>query len=65
VSEATDKITADLATVHQIALRPLARNPLLAVVLEQAAALQELATWAGAARQLVADGAAEPEEDAP
>lgn len=50
----TRDILADLPNVRQLALRPLARIPLLAVVLEQARALDEIAGWAAASEQIAA-----------
>lgn len=58
VSENVQKIVNDLPTVQQIALRPWQQNPLLATVLAQATALQEIAVWAAQAHQL----AQQPEE---
>jgi hypothetical protein len=53
------KILTDLPALQQIANRPLAEQPLLAVVLAQAKALAELSTWARSAAQLAASVPAE------
>lgn len=52
MSEHARKILADLPSIQQIALRPWQQNPLLATVLSQAQALQEIAVWAAQAHQL-------------
>ncbi len=56
----TDKILRDLPTIQQIATRPERSNPLLALILQQAQALSEIAGWAGAASQSVSEQAAQP-----
>lgn len=46
-------ILTDLPTIQRIAGRPQAQNPLLALILQQAEALAEIAGWAVAAQQSV------------
>lgn len=53
-------IVHDLPIVQQIALRTAARNPLLGLVLEQAAALDEIARWASNAQRIPVEPAAPP-----
>lgn len=59
-TDAIAKILADLPEVQQIALRPWRVHPLLAVVLSQAEALKEIATWAASADALAKQAPAEP-----
>lgn len=50
--ENAEKIISDLPNVQKVALSPWASNPLLALVLQQAQALQQIATWAASAHEL-------------
>jgi hypothetical protein len=58
----TEKITRDLATIQRIAERPQTENPLLVMLLQQAAALGEIRAWALNAQQLLV-GDADPAAD--
>lgn len=52
----TDKIVRDLATIQRIAERPQQENPLLVLLLQQAAALGEIRAWSLNAQQLLVGG---------
>lgn len=45
MSDATQRILADLPAIRNIANGPLAQNPLLPLVLQQAMALSQIAKW--------------------
>lgn len=63
--DATQKIILDLPEIQRIALRPLARSPLLPLVVELAQALQEIGNWAGAAQKLATEEVPAPVAEAP
>lgn len=68
MSDTTDRIVADLPKIQAIANRPLAQNPLLSVVLEQAMALAKISDWTGNAQQGLAverQGSAPAETETP
>lgn len=45
-------ILADLPKIREVATRPAAQNPMLAALLQQAAALDQIAGWASTCEQI-------------
>lgn len=60
MTDAMQRILADLPAIKKIADGPMAQNPLLPIVLQQALALAQISDWSANAQKGVADEKAPP-----